>query len=152
MFTVEEVANFKQANTEILDELNFQLLWSGRDDRQRSIKGLSFRLLDKKFDFALDVIKDERDRADMLSDSEYKNKKVYYQLIYYNKKKENIKKRYSIIICQEISRWWSDIFRTFIFRFSKPIVSTVKVLEIPEVTKIIHTHEEVVLENFTIEG
>lgn len=152
MFTVEEVANFKQANTEILDELNFQLLWSGRDDRQRSIKGLSFRLLDKKFDFALDVIKDERDRADVLSDSEYKNKKVYYQLIYYNKKKENIKKRYSIIICQEISRWWSDIFRTFIFRFSKPIVSTVKVLEIPEVTKIIHTHEEVVLENFTIEG
>ena len=152
MFTVEEVANFKQENTEILDELNFQLLWSGRDDRQRSIKGLSFRLLDKKFDFALDVIKDERDRADMLSDSEYKNKKVYYQLIYYNKKKENIKKRYSIIICQEISRWWSDIFRTFIFRFSKPIVSTVKVLEIPEVTKIIHTHEEVVLENFTIEG
>lgn len=75
MFTVEEVANFKQANTKILDNLNFQLLWSGRDDRQRSIKGLSFRLLDKKFDFALDVIKDERDRADMLPNSEYKNKK-----------------------------------------------------------------------------
>lgn len=152
MFTVEEVANFKQAGAEILDELNFQLLWSGRDDRQRSIKKLSFRLLDKKFDFALDVIKDERDRSDMLPDSEYKNKKVYYQLIHYNKKKEKLKKRYSIIICQEISRAWSDVFRTFIFRFSKPIVSTVKVLEIPEVTKIIHTHEEVVLENFTIEG